>query len=66
MAHHDTSYPPPIFLPHELGKISVTHCASIDKARNELGYAPGKSVAAAMRECLEYCEANLGPYWVPK
>ena len=45
--------------PHELDKICVTHYASIDKARAELGYAPPKSVAIAMQECLQYCKSTL-------
>ena len=51
----------PMLSPHELDKVSVTHYASVDKARNDLGYAPVKSVAEAMRECLQYCESNLKP-----
>ena len=58
-AHFIFGIPKPILSPHELDKISITHYASIDKARNELGYAPKKSVAEAMRECLQYCESNL-------
>ncbi len=58
-AHFIFGIPKPMLSPHELDKISVTHYASIDKARNELGYAPKKSVAEAMRECLQYCESNL-------
>ena len=47
--------------PHELDKICVTHYASMDKARRELGYAPRNSVAEAMLECLKYCDSNLKP-----
>ncbi len=58
-AHFTLGVPKPMLSPHELDKICVTHYASIDKARNELGYTPKKSVAEAMRECLRYCESNL-------
>ena len=58
-AHFILGVPKPMLSPHELDKICVTHYASIDKARKELGYAPRKSVAEAMRECLQYCESNL-------
>ncbi len=60
-AHFIFGVPKPMLSPPELDKICVTHYASIDKARNELGYTPGKSVAEAMRECLQYCESNLKP-----
>ncbi len=58
-AHFTLGVPKPMLSPHELDKVCVTHYASIDKARNELGYAPRKSVAEAMQECLKYCESNL-------
>ncbi len=58
-AHFALGIPIPMLSPHELDKVSVTHYASMDKARSELGYAPVKSVAEAMQECLKYCEANL-------
>ena len=51
--------PAPMLSPHELDKICVTHYASIDKARAELGYAPPKSVAIAMHEYLQYCKSTL-------
>jgi 3beta-hydroxy-delta5-steroid dehydrogenase/steroid delta-isomerase len=57
-AHFFFGFPKPMLSPHELDKISVTHYASVDKARTELGYAPKKSVAEAMQECLKYCESN--------
>jgi 3beta-hydroxy-delta5-steroid dehydrogenase/steroid delta-isomerase len=61
-AHFIFGIPKPMLSPHELDKVCVTHYASIDKARRELGYAPRKSVAEAMQECLEYCESNLKPH----
>ena len=48
----------PLLSPHELDKVSVTHYASIEKARAELGYAPKRSVAEAMEEILKYCESK--------
>jgi 3beta-hydroxy-delta5-steroid dehydrogenase/steroid delta-isomerase len=58
-AHFVLGVPAPILSPHELDKVTVTHYASIDKAREELGYVPRQSVAEAMQDCLEYCETNL-------
>lgn len=56
--HFTLGIPAPMLSPHELDKVSVTHYASIEKARRELGYAPKRSVAEAMQECLEYCKRN--------
>jgi len=58
-AHFTLGVPKPMLSPHELDKVCVTHYASIDKARKELGYVPRKSVAEAMQECLKYCESTL-------
>ncbi len=58
-AHFTLGVPKPMLSPHELDKVCVTHFASIDKARKELGYAPRIRVAEAMQECLKYCESNL-------
>lgn len=53
--HFIAGAPRPMLSPHELDKVSVTHYASIDKARRELGYAPQVSVAKALADCVEYC-----------
>ncbi|MBJ19208.1 MAG: steroid delta-isomerase [Deltaproteobacteria bacterium] len=58
-AHFTLGIPKPMLSPHELDKVSVTHYASIDKARNELAYAPRICVEEAMQECLKYCKSNL-------
>lgn len=50
--------PQPMLSPHELDKVTVTHYASYDKARRELGYAPLLDVATAMRDCLAYCKSR--------
>ena len=60
-AHFILGVPKPMLSPHELDKVCVSHYASIDKARKQLGYAPRISVAEAMQECLRYCESNLTP-----
>lgn len=52
--HFLLKIPRPALCPHELDKVTVTHYASCDKARRELGYAPVKSVAEGMQECLAY------------
>jgi 3beta-hydroxy-delta5-steroid dehydrogenase/steroid delta-isomerase len=53
-AHFMLGVPKPMLCPHELDKICVTHYASIDKARNELGYTPKKSVGEFFSEFLLY------------
>jgi len=50
--------PRPLLSPHELDKISVTHYASYDKARRELGYAPLVSSAQALAACVDYCRSR--------
>jgi 3beta-hydroxy-delta5-steroid dehydrogenase/steroid delta-isomerase len=52
--HFRLGLPAPMMTPHELDKISVTHFASIDAARQDLGYKPIKTVAQALEESLDY------------
>ena len=47
--------PEPEVSPHAVRKIIHTHWASIAKARRELDYAPRKSVAKGVAECIPYC-----------
>jgi 3beta-hydroxy-delta5-steroid dehydrogenase/steroid delta-isomerase len=49
----------PLLTPHELAKVSVSHSASTDAAREDLGYRPIKTVEEAMGECLAYCKSVL-------
>lgn len=57
--HFTLGLPEPAISPHELDKVTVTHYASIEKAREHLGYEPQKSVAEALQECLEFYESQL-------
>jgi len=54
--HFLAGAPRPLLSPHELDKVSVTHYASLDKARRELGYAPLVDTARALADCVEYCK----------
>ncbi len=54
--HFLVGAPAPMLGPHELDKVSVTHYASLEKARRELGYAPVINTTQAMVECLQYCK----------
>jgi nucleoside-diphosphate-sugar epimerase len=48
-----------LLVPHVLDKVSVTHYASVEKARKELRYEPVITVAEAMEACLVYCKTKL-------
>jgi 3beta-hydroxy-delta5-steroid dehydrogenase/steroid delta-isomerase len=56
--HFLVGLPRPMLTPHELDKVTVTHYASMAKARRDLGYAPVTTVAQAMQECVRYCKAK--------
>ena len=46
----------PPLCPHAIKKIACTHWGSIEKAQNEIGYNPLKTVKEALAECLDYCK----------
>lgn len=58
MGHFKYDWSRPMLSPHELEKVTVTHYASIEKARKELGYEPLVSVAEGMKGCVEYCRKS--------
>jgi 3beta-hydroxy-delta5-steroid dehydrogenase/steroid delta-isomerase len=53
--HFRAGLPAPMLSPHELDKISVTHWATNEKARRQLGYQPVKTYEQAMDEVIAYC-----------
>jgi 3beta-hydroxy-delta5-steroid dehydrogenase/steroid delta-isomerase len=57
--HFLIKLPEPLLVPHVLDKVSVTHYASVEKARKELRYEPVITVAEAMEACLVYCKTKL-------
>lgn len=56
--HFMVGAPRPLLSPHELDKVTVTHYASLDKARRELGYEPLISSALALAACVDYCRGR--------
>ena len=48
----------PLFTPHELNKLTISHVINSDAAKRDFGYEPIKSVAFAMNESIEYYSAG--------
>ena len=48
----------PLFSPHELNKLTISHVINSDAAKRDFGYLPIKSVAVAMTESIEYYRAQ--------
>ena len=49
----------PLFTPHELNKLTISHVVSSDAAARDFGYQPIRSVADGMRESIEYYRAQV-------
>jgi 3beta-hydroxy-Delta5-steroid dehydrogenase / steroid Delta-isomerase len=47
----------PLFTPHELNKLTISHVVSSDAATRDFGYQPIKSVADGMTESISYYRA---------
>ncbi|MBW2417481.1 MAG: NAD-dependent epimerase/dehydratase family protein [Deltaproteobacteria bacterium] len=56
--HFKLGIPEPLFSPHELNKLAISHVVYSDAARRDFGYRPVRSVADGMAECVEYYRAN--------
>jgi 3beta-hydroxy-delta5-steroid dehydrogenase/steroid delta-isomerase len=50
----------PLFTPHELNKLVISHVVSSSAASRDFGYQPIKSVEDGMAECIAYYRARLG------
>jgi 3beta-hydroxy-delta5-steroid dehydrogenase/steroid delta-isomerase len=50
----------PLFTPHELNKLVISHVVSSGAAERDFGYQPIKSIDAGMVECIAYYRAQLG------
>lgn len=57
--HFRLGFPAPLFGPHELDKVTVTHYGSIEDARRDLGYAPVATYEQAIAACLPYCRERF-------
>jgi 3beta-hydroxy-delta5-steroid dehydrogenase/steroid delta-isomerase len=49
----------PLFSPHELNKLTISHVVYSDAAQRDFDYHPIKSVAAGMEECIEYYRERI-------
>lgn len=58
--HFKLGIPEPLFSPHELNKLTISHVVYSDAAKRDFGYQPVKSVAACMADCIEYYRAQIG------
>jgi 3beta-hydroxy-delta5-steroid dehydrogenase/steroid delta-isomerase len=52
--HFKLGLPEPLFSPHELNKLTISHVINSDAAKRDFGYQPVKSVVDAMAESIEY------------
>lgn len=52
--HFKWGVPEPLFSPHELNKLTISHVIHSDAAARDFGYQPIKSVAECMTECIDY------------
>ncbi len=50
--HFKLGLPEPLFTPHELDKLVISHVVSSEAAARDFGYAPIKSVAQGMEEAV--------------
>ena len=68
--HAKLGGPPPMLLPLEVRKITVSHYNRIDKARRDFGWVPVVNVEVARERSLAYCKELLAarptvdrPHW---
>ena len=52
--HFKVGIPAPLFSPHELNKLTISHVINSDAAKRDFGYEPIKSVAQGMTESIAY------------
>lgn len=57
--HFKIGIPEPLFSPHELNKLTISHVVYSDAAKRDFGYQAVKSVAVCMSECIEYYRAQI-------
>ena len=57
--HFRFGLPKPLFTPHEVRKLAISHVASDEAAERDFGYEPPVSPAEAMSRCLSYYKEKL-------
>ena len=57
--HFRIGLPAPIFAPHEIRKLAISHCATSAEAKRDFGYDPSVTPEQAMSRCLSYYKERL-------
>lgn len=57
--HFRIGVPAPLFTPHEIRKLAISHCATSDEAERDFGYRPPVKPEQAMARCLSYYKERL-------
>jgi 3beta-hydroxy-delta5-steroid dehydrogenase/steroid delta-isomerase len=57
--HFRIGLPAPLFSPHEVRKLAISHCASSAEAERDFGYQPIASPDDAMSLCLTHYRERL-------
>ena len=57
--HFRIGLPAPLFTPHEIRKLAISHCASNEAAERDFGYDPVVTPEEAMTRCLSYYKERL-------
>ena len=63
--HFKLGIPRPLFTPHELAKLTISHFGTNEEAAHDFGYEPLVSADEAMQRCIDYYERKLGGH-VPR
>lgn len=57
--HFKFGAPRPLFTPHELAKLTISHCGTNEQATRDFGYEPIVSADEAMDSCIAYYKRKL-------
>jgi 3beta-hydroxy-delta5-steroid dehydrogenase/steroid delta-isomerase len=57
--HFRIGLPTPLFTPHEIRKLSISHCATSTEAKRDFGYDPVVAPEEAMSRCVSHYKERL-------
>lgn len=57
--HFKLGVPRPLFTPHELAKLTISHRGTNEEAARDFGYEPLVGAGEAMRRCIDYYQRKL-------
>ena len=57
--HFKLGVPRPLFTPHELAKLTISHCGTNEEVARDFGYEPLVSADEAMGRCIDYYQRKL-------